>query len=128
MNQTRWWNVTKYIYSSIVLQFWHTGTLLEYFHCLLLYTSTPLKGNIVLFTLISLGTFYIKNKRAYMIRCSTALLLYPVLHKVSKIGSTLRNIKILVHVFIRDKKQNNILSYNNMTLWKEPLHEEYFYF
>ncbi len=40
-----WWNVTKYIYSS------STCTLLEYFHCLLFYTSSiKSEENIVLFT------------------------------------------------------------------------------
>ncbi len=44
--------------------------------------------------------------------CSTILLFYPVVHKVSEIGSTLTNykIKILLHVFISDK--NWIISYS----------------
>lgn len=33
---TQWWNVTKYVYSSTVLQF----KVLEYFHCMQLYTCT----------------------------------------------------------------------------------------
>ena len=55
-SKCQWWKVTKYIYSSTILKYNFEELVLEYFHFLLLYTSTPLqfRENIVLFTSLHL--------------------------------------------------------------------------
>ncbi len=49
-------------------------------------------------------SYFLQNDR---IGCSTLLLIYPVVFKVSKIASTMMyyNIKMLLHAFVGDKNR-----------------------